>query len=85
LDQYAKIEEVPGLCNDEVRTPLFAQAFNMPVYDTGLGNKYFTAGGEKIFTPSVVYREYAKGIKSFHPVEKPINLNKILKIKKQIK
>lgn len=81
LEKYSKVE-IPGWCNDEVRTPLFAQAFNLPVYDTNLRSKFFTAAGDKTFSPSIVYQQYTKGIKSFHPVKDLLDLDKIAEIKK---
>lgn len=82
LQRYAKIE-IPSLCNDEVRLPLFAQAFHLPVYDTKLGKGFFTTIN-KTFSPLDVYRYYKKGIKAFHPVKESLNLNKILRIRSQL-
>ena len=73
LEKYSRIE-VPGLCNDEVRLPLFAQSFGMPVYDTNLKTKFFSAG-DKIFSPKVVYNHYRRGVKSFHPVKEKLDLD----------
>lgn len=83
LEKYAGIE-IPGWCNDEVRTPLFAQAFHMPVHDTNLRNEFFSASHRKIFSANLVYQKYANGVKSFHPVKEALNLGKILQIKEKV-
>lgn len=77
LERYSQIE-VPSLCNDEVRVPLFAQAFHMPVHNTNLRNKFFSAG-EKEISPGVLYSQYKKGIWSFHPVKKKIDIGRLIK------
>ena len=78
LERYARVE-VPGWCNDEVRVPLFAQAFGLPVHDTRLGNELFTAGDEMI-SPKTVYAQYRKGMRSFHPVRKILQLSEITRV-----
>ena len=79
LERYAE-EEPFSCCNDEVRVPLFAQAFGMKVGDTKLGNRFFNSM-KKVITPKVVYENYKKGVKSFHPVRETLSL-KDLHIKK---
>jgi hypothetical protein len=78
LARYAQVE-VPGWCNDEVRVPLFAQAFGLPVHDTRLGNEFFTAGAEMI-SPSTVYAQYRQGLRSFHPVRERLTLAEITRV-----
>jgi hypothetical protein len=80
LERYAQVE-VPGWCNDEVRVPLFAQAFGMPVHDTRLGNEFFTAGDEMI-SPSIVYAQYRQGMRSFHPVRERLKLSEIHRVER---
>lgn len=76
VDQYAGIE-VPGLCNDEVRVPLFAQAFGMRLADTGLGGKYFT-GSEKVFVSErQVLTQVRRGITAFHPVKVAVSVRAV--------
>jgi hypothetical protein len=78
LARYAQVE-VPGWCNDEVRVPLFAQAFGLPVHDTRLGNEFFTAGAEMI-APSTVYAQYRQGLRSFHPVRERLALGEMTRV-----
>jgi hypothetical protein len=73
--------EVPGWCNDEVRVPLFAQVFGLPIHETRLGNEYFTAGAEMI-APSTVYAQYRKGMRSFHPVRESLQLGEIQRVQR---
>jgi hypothetical protein len=80
LERYAQVE-VPGWCNDEVRVPLFAQAFGLPVHDTQLGNEWFTAGAEMI-APKTVYAQYRQGMRSFHPVRESLQLSEITSVKR---
>jgi hypothetical protein len=78
LERYAQVE-VPGWCNDEVRVPLFAQAFGLPVHDTQLGNAWFTASDEMI-SPTTVYAQYRMGMRSFHPVRTILQLREITRV-----
>ena len=80
LERYARVE-VPGWCNDEVRVPLFAQAFGLPVHDTQLGNALFTASDEMI-SPKTVYAQYRMGMRSFHPVRESLQLSEITRVKR---
>lgn len=76
LGRYAK-EEIGSLCNDEVRLPLFAQAYGMAVHDTKLKNKFFNAE-DRTIRPATVYTHYKKGIRAFHPVKEQIELKKCI-------
>ena len=80
LERYVR-EEIPSWCNDEVRLPLFAQSFKMPVHDTKLRSKFFIASGHKIFSPAAVYKNFQKGVSVFHPIKESLKLSIILKIK----
>jgi hypothetical protein len=48
LDLYAD-HEVPALCHDEVRLPLFAQNFGISLYDTNFYQGWFDAQDEIFF------------------------------------
>jgi hypothetical protein len=72
LDRYAATD-VPGLCNDEVRVPLFAQAFGMPVVDTGLAGSHYTASDTQLIGASEVLELYATGVSAFHPVKESVD------------
>jgi hypothetical protein len=72
LERYASVE-TSSLCNDEVRVPLFAQAFGMAVHDTGLASDTFIVGEKRTVAPEVVSREYERGVRAFHPVREPLD------------
>ncbi len=79
LERYAKAK-VPSWCNDEVRTALFAQAFNMPIADTNLLNDCFSADHRKPISADMVYEHYQAGITAFHPVREALDIDRILDI-----
>jgi hypothetical protein len=75
LDLYAD-GEVPELCHDEVRLPLFAQNFGFDLYDTGFYQGWFDARAEAFFNCTnqevgleVIRSELANpgGRRAFHP------------------
>jgi hypothetical protein len=80
LERYASVE-TSSLCNDEVRVPLFAQAFGMDVHDTGLAGGTFIVGEKQTVAPEVVYREYQRGVCAFHPVREPLDYAIIARLK----
>jgi len=82
LERYLAEERIGSLCNDEVRTILYAQAYGMPVQDTGMKNGLYGFDDDNI-EPSRVYWHYARGLKAFHPVREKLDLEKIMKIKKE--
>lgn len=75
LMRYAS-DSIPGLCNDEVRMPLFAQAFRMRVHDTGLKNRFVNAM-EKVILPNVLYKQKENGVAAFHPVRECLDLRRV--------
>lgn len=77
IERYAK-EDVWSLCNDEVRVPLYAQAYGLPVHDTGLRGEWFSTD-DKTFTPSQIVKAYAAGQTAFHPVRMKLDVKKLLK------
>lgn len=75
LDLYADCD-VPQLCHDEVRLPLFAQSLGFELYDTGFYRGWFDAQEESYFNctnkeiePGVIRAELADpaGRRAFHP------------------
>lgn len=48
LEKYSKAE-VPELCHDELRVPLYAQIFNLKCKDTGFYRKWFDDKEKKYF------------------------------------
>lgn len=76
LDKFAD-EDIPSLCNDEVRLSLFAQSFKMSVYDTKLKNNYFYTK-KKPISSKIVYKMASHGLKSFHPVREKLDLQKLI-------
>lgn len=78
LEEYSSIE-IPGLCHDELRTPLFSQVFNLTLYDTCLCKKWFDESEKEFFNcdskeinSSTITKELAKssGRRAFHPFRK---------------
>ncbi|MFB6216238.1 MAG: hypothetical protein ABEJ72_04615 [Candidatus Aenigmatarchaeota archaeon] len=89
LERFAEIE-VPELCNDEVRVPLFAEALGFDLEDTGFfpewGDKheyqYFNAIGNNIALERIE-EELGKenGRRAFHPAREKIGIEKIREMK----
>jgi hypothetical protein len=79
LDRYAE-ETPPELCHDELRLPLFAQAFGFPLVDTGFRrgwqdkdeDRFFNLRGGEI-DQHIIAHELTKpdGRRVFHPVRRP--------------
>lgn len=81
LDKYTKTE-VPELCNDEVRVPLYAEAMGYELVDTGFFGewgsdsvyRYFNALGQEISKERL--REQLQkrdGRRAFHPVREKVD------------
>ena len=83
LEAYSTIE-VPELCNDEARLPLFSQALGFTMRDTGFTNGWFEKNDGKTFHfqifPEIdlatIKKELAdpSGKRAFHPFRKTFNL-----------
>lgn len=83
LEKYSEIE-VPELCHDEIRMPLFAQILGFKLYDTGFyGKTWFDEETEKSFNcmdneidVEIIKKELDKkdGIRAFHPFRKIFDL-----------
>ena len=78
LEKYSSIE-VPELCNDELRLPLFGQIFGFKLFDTGFYKKWFSEKERKVFNCknkeillSTIRKEFSKksGRRAFHPFRK---------------
>jgi len=65
LEQYLK-EEIHGLCNDEVRVSMYAQAFGMKIHDNNLQSAWFKEIGP--LDQERLDEGYKEGIRAFHPV-----------------
>jgi len=77
LKNYAALENIPSLCNDEVRIPLFAQCLGFNVFDTRYSEeKLFNADGNEL-TEEDIINNYKKGITVYHPFRKKFNINKL--------
>lgn len=74
LEEYSRIDEMPSLCNDEVRLLLFAQCFNMKVRNLKIPSKKFFNADQNEVSPKEVLRAYKKGVKLFHPVRQKLIL-----------
>jgi hypothetical protein len=75
LDLYAACD-VPPLCHDEVRLPLFAQSLDFKLYDTTFYRAWFNEQEETYFNcinkeirPEVIHNELKEpmGRRAFHP------------------
>jgi hypothetical protein len=71
LERYAA-ENVPAMCNDEVRVPLYARAFGFPLKGTGISRAWSTPFFNCRRRPierRIVMDELAKpdGCRAFHP------------------
>jgi hypothetical protein len=73
LEQYASIA-VPSYCNDEVRVPIFAQSFGLPVHRLPVEIGETFRCEKKEIAPDVIRQAYAKGERIFHPVYTSIEL-----------
>ena len=77
LEKYSKVE-VPELCHDELRVPLFAQICGIPIKDTGFYRSWSDAEEEKIFNcegqeieMSLIEEKTVDGSRvAFHPFRK---------------
>lgn len=82
LDNYSAID-VPEICHDELRLPLFTQILGVPIYDTGFVRKWFDAEDRMYFNCrnediqlETIQKELANphGRRVFHPVRCTVNL-----------
>lgn len=89
LKKYSKID-VPELCNDEVRIPLFSQILGFELQDTGFCKRWFSKEECKYFNSinkeielSVIEEELSKksGRRVFHPYREKVDIERLLKIK----
>lgn len=92
LEEYSKAE-IPELCHDELRIPLFSQVFNFPCYDTNLCKKPFDESEKKFFNCdnkkihlSTIIKELVKrsGRRAFHPVRRIFVFGKIILLARKI-
>lgn len=83
LEKYNQIE-VPELCHDELRIPLFAQALGYSLTDLGFFKKWFSKSEWKYFNcnnryieQKTIHKELSKekGRRVFHPFREKIELS----------
>jgi len=80
IEEYSNVE-VPELCNDELRIPLFAQVFNFKCKDTKFykkwfddeEKKYFNCVGRNIDIQTIRKERKNNGRQVFHPFRKIFN------------
>ncbi len=84
IERYAKEEDLWSFCNDEVRVPLYAQAYGLPVHDTGLGGHWFSTDSRK-FTKAQIEKAYVGGRTAFHPVRMMLDLERLLEIRSEVR
>lgn len=86
LEKYSELD-VPELCHDELRLPLFGQILGFNLYDTGFYTKWFDAEEERAFNAAgrevdleLIRKEIAKpkGRRVFHPCSKVIDMHRLL-------
>lgn len=82
LEKYSKID-IPQLCHDELRLPLFAQILGFDLRDTGFYKSWFDKTESKFFncipkeiSPVTIKKELSKrgGRRVFHPFRKKVDL-----------
>ncbi len=81
LEKYSEAE-VPELCHDELRVPLYSQIFNLKCKDTGFYKKWFDDDEKKYFNCvnrdidiEIIKTEIKNnGRKAFHPFRKLFHL-----------
>jgi len=82
LKKYSETE-VPELCHDELRIPLYSQIFGLKIKDTGFYRKWYDKDEEKYFncmdreiSIATMKKELKKknGRRAFHPFRKIFNL-----------
>lgn len=88
LEAYSSVE-IPELCNDEVRIPLFGQIFGYTMCDTHFCDDWFPQGAQQTFhcqtqtspevSLSTINRELFKptGARAFHPFRKLVILDRM--------
>lgn len=78
IEKYSSLD-LPEICHDELRLPLFSQILRYTLYDTGFYKDWFNAKEEKIFncmareialTDITKELKKAKGRRAFHPYRK---------------
>lgn len=83
LDKYVATSDIPEYCHEELRLPLFAQIFGIPLTDTGFYKKWFSAPERKYFNCrgeevllSTIQGELEKpdGRRVFHPVREIVEI-----------
>jgi hypothetical protein len=88
LDDYSRIE-VPALCHDELRIPLFAQVLGYELVDLGFYRKWFSRKERQYFNCNdfpislkTIQREYARqgGRRVFHPFRELITRESFVRI-----
>ena len=85
LEAYGNIE-VPELCNDEIRVPLFSQVLDFKIYDTGFLQNWSNNAKDEVFhcqlhpevSFSIVDKELAnpQGRRVFHPFRRTLILGR---------
>lgn len=82
LEKYANTQ-IPELCHDELRLPLFGQIFGFRLYNTGFYKEWFNKEEQEFFncepkpiSISIVLRELKKasGRRVFHPYRKVLKI-----------
>lgn len=85
LQKYSEVE-IPELVHDELRLPLYAEAFGFELVDTGFYKKWFSKGEYKYFNCNNfdiqlkrIYRHLKKrnGRRAFHPFREIIDIQEI--------
>ena len=88
LEAYSNAE-IPELCHDELRIPLFSQVFNFKFYNTNICKQWFDESEKQFFncdnkeiSLSTITKELAKqsGRRAFHPIRKMFVFDKVVSV-----
>jgi hypothetical protein len=88
LDDYSSVE-IPALCHDELRIPLFAQVLGYELVDLGFYRKWFSKKESQYFNCNdfpislkTIQREYVRenGRRVFHPFRELISTDEFEKV-----
>jgi hypothetical protein len=77
LGRYAK-DEIPALVHDEVRVPMFAQIYGMPLFETRLTSTLRHWNCNKDYVAADKVYAASRTLCSFHPIKDRLNLTRLL-------
>jgi hypothetical protein len=77
LERYTE-DEIPVLVHDEVRVPMFAQIYGMPLFETRLAStlRYWNCNKDYVAADKVYAKRHE--LRSFHPVKERLDIGRLL-------